>query len=120
MADTTWGTPNDRYAMTLTHAHGLACLRVKSLRAITASSAEAEGIASSKAGEAAQELAEIKRATGNPQEGPIVIGTDSITNGQVARRQGAANRLKHALRRWETLLERVDSGLVKLVHVPDD
>ena len=27
--------------------------------------------------------------------------------------------MKHALRRWETLIERVDSGLVKLLHVPD-
>ena len=67
----------------------------------------------------AQELAEIKRATGAPVEGPIVIGSDSLTNGQVARRQGSAQRLKHALRRWEILIERVDSGLVKLLHVPD-
>ena len=37
----------------------------------------------------------------------------------MARRQGAAQRLKHALRRWEILIARVDSGLVKLLHVPD-
>ena len=84
-----------------------------------ASSAEAEGVASSKSGELAQELAEVKRAVGKPLPGPIVLGTDSMTNGQVARRQGAAHRLKHALRRWETLLERVDGGLVELLHVPD-
>ncbi len=79
MADTTWGTANDRWAMTLTHAHGLAALKVKTLRGIMGSSAEAEGVASSKAGEMAQELAEIKRATGAPVEGPIVIGSDSLT-----------------------------------------
>ena len=56
---------------------------------------------------------------GAPVEGPIVIGTDSVTNGYIANRQGAANRMKHALRRWETLVERIDSGLVKLVHLND-
>ena len=84
-----------------------------------ASSTEAEGHASAKAGDLAAETAEIKRAMGVTIEGPIVIGTDSVTNGYIANRQGAANRMKHALRRWETLVERIDTGLVKLVHIND-
>ena len=27
--------------------------------------------------------------------------------------------MKHALRRWETLIARIDSGIIKLVHLPD-
>ena len=84
-----------------------------------ASSTEAEGHATAKAADIAEEAAEIKRAMGVPIEGPVVIGTDSVTNGYIANRQGAANRMKHALRRWETLVERIDAGLVKLVHLPD-
>ena len=66
-----------------------------------------------------EEAAEIKRAMGAPLKDPVVVGTDSATNGYVANRQGAAANLKHALRRWELLTARIDSGLLKLVHIPD-
>ena len=49
----------------------------------------------------------------------VVLGTDSVANLQVVRRHGAATRLKHALRRWETLMARVEANKVKLVHVGD-
>ena len=55
----------------------------------------------------------------NPTDGPIIVGTDSLPNGQVARRQGAPARVKHTLRLWETFTRRMREGMVRLVHVPD-
>ena len=83
------------------------------------SSAEGEGYASLKASELIEEALETARAFGVYDGEAVVLGTDSVANLQVARRHGAATRLKHALRRWETLMARVEANKVKLVHVGD-
>ena len=84
------------------------------------SSAECEGYASHKASELIEEGIEVARAMGvYDSSEPVVLGSDSVSNLQVARRQGAATRLKHALRRWELLTARVNRGMIKLVHVGD-
>ena len=119
MADATWNTDCDRYSVVLTMFGTLIAARVKSIRGIMGSSAEGEGYASLKASELVEEAIETARAFGIYDGAPVVLGSDSVANLQVARRQGAATRLKHALRRWEILMERVEAGHVKLVHVGD-
>ena len=119
MADATWNTECDRYSIVLTLNGGLVAHVVRSVRGIMGSSAEVEGYASLKASELVEEAIETARAYGVYDGVPVVLGTDSVANLQVARRQSAATRLRHALRRWETLMERVSAGKLKLVHIGD-
>ena len=63
--------------------------------------------------------AEIQRGLGAPLDQPAAVLTDSLSNGQVARRKGAAQRLKHSLRRWAGIKKRSDAGLVAVHHVGD-
>ena len=50
---------------------------------------------------------------------PIVVSSDNESNLKVCRRQGAAGRVKHVLRRWASIRQRVSAGRVHLVHIPD-
>ena len=63
---------------------------------------------------------EVARAIGDPQSGPTMLGSDNLANVQVAMRQGAANRSKHMLRRYYTLMRRINSGVISVVHVKDE
>ena len=119
MADATWNTACDRYSVVLTFNGAIIACAVKSIRGIMGCSAESEGYASLKASEIVEEAMESARAFGVYKGAPVVLGSDSVANLQIARRQGAASRLKHALRRWEILMERVEHKKIKLVHVGD-
>ncbi|KAL1510915.1 hypothetical protein AB1Y20_005744 [Prymnesium parvum] len=63
---------------------------------------------------------QIMRALGTAGAGPVPIGTDNASNRQVAMRQGASARSKHLLRRYYVLMQRVQAGEVRVVHVKDD
>ena len=83
------------------------------------SSMESEAIGSSKAGEAISFAREILRAIGRPMEGPTFLSTDNLANQKVGSGTGHPTRARHFLRRYYGLKQRVASGEVKLVHVPD-
>ena len=48
-----------------------------------------------------------------------LLGTDSLSNLQVACKQAPGERAKHALRRWHWLRQQISMGRVRLVHVRD-
>ena len=62
----------------------------------------------------------VARALGDPQASPTLLGSDNLANVQVAMRQGAANRSKHMLRRYYTLMKRIHGGEINVVHVKDE
>ncbi len=119
MADATWGTPADVYALALTENGGVVYHRVRRFNTIGESSMAREGEATSRAGEVVEHAREIKRAMRRFPQRPTVVGTDSMSNRAVGMKAGgAAGRSKHCLRRWTIIRQRVLAGVCHLVHVP--
>ena len=79
----------------------------------------AEQMATGKAGEALEFAREIEIGLGVPPTGPTIVLTDNKANAIVGSGQGTA-RARHAIRRYVTFLQRVQSNMVKLLYVPDD
>ena len=79
----------------------------------------AEGVASSKASELAESLWAYLEFFGDPQTQPIFLGTDNKANMHIANDRASTARLRHALRRYLTLQERVRDGIVSVGHVKD-
>ena len=79
----------------------------------------AEEVAASKAAEIDEYHIEVWRALGNGQPTPMLLATDNKAHMQVATGRGAANRSRHLLRRYYTLMQRIKSGRINVVHVPD-
>jgi len=50
---------------------------------------------------------------------PTLLGSDNSGNVTVINGTGAPSRIKHALRRYAILMQRVKEGEVKLCHVAD-
>ena len=107
------------YALLLTFAGGTVLHQTKKISLIVDSSMETEAIASAKAGEAISHAREILRAFGTPPCGPTMISTDNLANHKVGSGVGGPTRSKHFLRRYHSLKQRIRSGEVALVHVPD-
>ncbi|KAL1520790.1 hypothetical protein AB1Y20_022354 [Prymnesium parvum] len=78
----------------------------------------AEEVATSKAAEHVEYASQIMRALGVASDVPVNIGTDNASNRQVAMRQGSS-RSKHLLRRYFVLMQRIQAGEIKVVHVKD-
>ena len=51
---------------------------------------------------------------------PTRIGSDNKANMQVAMRRGGASRARHLLRRYLVLMQRIQDGECKIVHIPDE
>ena len=117
-SDATWGDRNV-YALLLTFAGAAVLHQTKKIALLVDSSMESEAIGSSKAGEAISFAREILRAIGRPMEGPTFLSTDNLANQKVGSGTGHPTRARHFLRRYYGLKQRVASGEVKLVHVPD-
>ena len=83
------------------------------------SSAEVEGTASSKCAEYLEHLHDIMRGMGVASEKPTVVGTDNVSSMRVANNIKSATRLKHALRRYAVLQQRVAAGQVRIEHIKD-
>lgn len=56
---------------------------------------------------------------GHPPSGPNFLGTDNKSNLLIATQTGSPSRVRHALRRYLILQQRVRGGVVKMGHVPD-
>ena len=61
---------------------------------------------------------EMERGLGLARDAAAVVTTDSSANWQVATRHASANKVRHALRRWRVLSERLESRECKLVTLP--
>jgi hypothetical protein len=121
--DSTWQLERDRYGTAFVKGGGLIKSSVKFIRTITNdpmdSSCIAESVPTSKCSEDAEIAAETLRAFGCPIEEPIVICTDSMSNGLLANRQQSMQRLKHAARRYAGIHKRRSSGVITVRHIGD-
>ena len=83
------------------------------------SSAGAEAVATAKVAEAVLNAHAVQRAAGFPASFPTFIGSDNLANAMVAGGQGLATNLRHCLRRYHVVRQRVDRGEIEIGHVPD-
>ena len=83
------------------------------------SSAEGEGITTSKCAEIVEHVREAARGMGILPSEPTVILSDNASSVRVANSPKSAGRLRHALRRFAVLQRRIQEGEVQVKHVPD-
>ena len=124
-ADATWGVDiegpfesGDVYGLTLTRTGAQVYTTTHKLGAVVDSSHHAEAIATGKAGEIVDEARAIEVGLGVPPQKPTLVLTDNRANALVGSGQGTL-RSRHAIRRYVTFLQRVQSGSVSLRYLPD-
>ena len=111
----------DLFAVVVTGYGGLLYHRTRKITTLGDSSSENESIATLAATHAAELAIAIQRAMEQARNKPtpIVVSSDNESNLKVCLRRGAAGRVKHVLRRWASIKQRVAEGKVHLVHLPD-
>ena len=117
VADASWGDRNI-YGCLIMMNHGVIVAETKKMGPVD-SSAQAEGIASSKCAEILENVREIARGMGILPDEPTVLRSDNLSSVRVSNDPKSAGRLRHALRRFATLQARVARGEVLVLHVPD-
>ena len=117
VADATWGDRNV-YGVLVMLNHGAIHIETKKMAPV-GSSSEGEGIATAKCAEVVEHLREAARCMGILSEEPTVILSDNAASVRVSNDPKAAGRLRHALRRYAVLQERVKAGEVIVKHIPD-
>jgi hypothetical protein len=117
MADASWGERNI-YGILIMMNNGVIVAETKKMGPVD-SSAEAEGIATSKCAEILENVREIARGMGILPDEPTVIRGDNQSSVRVSNDPKAAGRLRHAQRRFATCQARVARGEVIIVHVSD-
>ena len=117
VADCSWGARN-LYGCLIMMNYGAIVCETKKMGPVD-SSAEGEGITTSKCAELLEPVQEAARAMGIPLTGPITIRSDNLSSVRVANDPKAAGRLRHALRRFATLQQRVAREEVQVIHIPD-
>ena len=117
VGDCTWGDRNV-YALLVMMNHGAILTETKKMGPVD-SSAEGEGITTSKCAEITDFIREAARGMGILGDKPTVIRSDNASSVRVANDPKSAGRLRHAMRRFAVLQERVKEGKVKVVFVPD-
>jgi hypothetical protein len=83
------------------------------------SSAEGEGITTSKCAELTVFIREVARGMGILDDKPTVIRSDNASSVRVANDPKAAGRLRHAMRRYAVLQEHVKQGVVRVEFIRD-
>ena len=113
-----WGDRNI-YGCLIMMNHGVIVAETKKMGPVD-SSAQGEGIASSKCAEILENVREIARGMGILPDEPTVLRSDNLSNVRVSNDPKSAGRLRHALRRFATLQARVARGEIIVTHVPDE
>jgi hypothetical protein len=83
------------------------------------SSAEGEGITTSKCAELTVFIREVARGMGILDDKPTIIRSDNASSVRVANDPKAAGRLRHAMRRFAVVQEHVKQGVVKVEFIRD-
>ena len=121
--DATWRAnpvgPPDVIGLLATLNYGGVGWNTKLSSLILDSSHEQETIASAKAGELNAYCREITRALGIELEGPTEILTDNLANQIIASKSGWPTRSRHFMRRYHSLLRRVEMGECVVRKVTD-
>ena len=114
--DATWDE-SPAYAILLTDNGGAVLHTKKSLHLALVSSTEAEGAGAAKGSEAIETYLEILRAQRRLPDDGIQLFTDN--KAMVASGVGNASRMRHCLRRYNVLMQRVQRKQVQIGFVPD-
>jgi hypothetical protein len=109
----------DLYSQVITFGGAAVLHTTKKLALLTDSSMGNELAATSKVAENLAYAREVARAIGAAQLQPTQIGTDNKAHMQVAMRRGGAARARHLLRRYIVLMQRIQDGECRIVHIPD-
>ena len=112
--------PRDLYGILITCGGAAVFHQTKKIGVWCDGSQMSEGIASGQADKVLAYAQEVERAFGISTGQPAVLGTDNKSNMQICMRKGAANRAKHMLRRYYSLLQRVKAGDIKVLHIPGE
>jgi hypothetical protein len=83
------------------------------------SSAEGEGITTSKCAELTVFIREVARGMGILDDKPTVIRSDNASSVRVANDPKAAGRLRHAMRRFAVVQEHVKQGVIRVEFIRD-
>ena len=126
VADATWGidiegpfTCGDVYGLAVTRCGAHVYATTHNLGVVVDASSFAEAIATGRAGEIIEEARAIETALGIPPDKPTLVMTDNKANALVGSGAGTL-RSRHAIRRWVTFLQRVQTGACILRFVPDE
>ena len=117
VGDCTWGDRNV-YGMLFMMNHGAIATDTKKMGPVD-SSAEGEGITTSKCAELTVFIREAARGMGVLDDKPTIIRSDNASSVRVANDPKAAGRLRHAMRRYAVLQEHVKQGTVKVEFIRD-
>ena len=117
VGDCTWGDRNV-YGMLFMMNHGAIATDTKKMGPVD-SSAEGEGITTSKCAELTVFIREVARGMGILDDKPTVIRSDNASSVRVANDPKAAGRLRHAMRRYSVLQEHVKQGVVRVEFIRD-
>jgi hypothetical protein len=118
VGDCTWGDRNV-YGMLFMMNHGAIATDTKKMGPVD-SSAEGEGITTSKCAELTVFIREVARGMGILDDKPTVIRSDNASSVRVANDPKAAGRLRHAMRRYSVLQEHVKQGTVRVEFIRDE
>ena len=117
VGDCTWGDRNV-YGMLFMMNHGAIATDTKKMGPVD-SSAEGEGITTSKCAELTVFIREVARGMGILDDKPTVIRSDNASSVRVANDPKAAGRLRHAMRRFAVVQEHVKQGVIRVEFIRD-
>ena len=111
--------PDDEYAFVVTHNGGALALELKTIKLMMGCSGETEGYGSLRCSDRLMEGRVTLANFGRPQLEPTLLLSDNDTNLRIAAGEASASRLRHALRRWWIVTQRVRDRDIRLGHLPD-
>ena len=122
-ADATWSLgesgEDDVYTLAITNNGGTICAELKKVGLVLKASALTEGVATLQCSEKVEQAVNTKTDMGAAPEGPVILASDCEANLRVAAGAPAAQRLRHALRRWAMVTQRCQTKMIRLAHLPD-
>jgi len=108
------------YGVVVTNNGGSVYAQTKRFDSVMTGTHDAEGRATLAGTDVILRLRNVQRAMGClDADAATVVGTDCLSNYQMAMQLAVPGRTKHILRRWKLVQERIAEGDVVLVHVPD-
>lgn len=119
--DATWNNEIDRYGIIILYRGAAVFFETKKVIGVNSSSTENEGIAGMRCSERVRTCLDIaENLEGRAHEGPVLIGCDNSATVGIVNGIASPGRIKHILRRFKVIQQRVQKNEIKLYHVPDE
>ena len=110
---------DDVYAYGLTHNGGVVFLELKKINLILGSSMLTEGHGMLKLSDRTLHARNLLESCGEPQTEPTLIASDNQPSLRAAGGEASVVRVKHALRWYAILQQRVRCREIRLAYIPD-